>query len=55
MCIICIDFARGVLQPSEARRALREMRETLPPGHAHEVEQKLDEAEQQAQPPKKTP
>jgi hypothetical protein len=52
MCIICIDLARGALRPQEARRALREMREGLPPEHAREVEQKLDEAEQQAEPPK---
>jgi hypothetical protein len=45
MCIICIDIARGALRPAEGRRALREIRETLPAQHAREVEQKLDEAE----------
>jgi hypothetical protein len=52
MCIICIDIARGALRPTEARRALREMRDSLPEGHAQEVEQKLEEAEQQAEPSK---
>jgi hypothetical protein len=52
MCIICIDFARGALRPIEARRALREMRDSLPAGHVREVEQKIEEAEQQPQPPK---
>ena len=46
MCIICIDLARGALRPDEARRALREMRDDLPPGHAQEVEQKVEEAEE---------
>jgi hypothetical protein len=46
MCIICLDLARGALRPAEARRALREMRESLPAGHAQEVEQKLEEAEE---------
>jgi hypothetical protein len=45
MCLICIDFDRGALQPKEARRALREMREGLDAAHAKEVEKKLDEAE----------
>lgn len=45
MCLICIDIARGALRPVEGRRALREMRDSLPPGHAQEVERKLAEAE----------
>jgi hypothetical protein len=53
MCIICIDLARGALRPNEARRALREMRDGLPPGHAKEVEQKVEEAEAQDAPAKK--
>ena len=52
MCIICLDLARGTLRPNEARRALREMRAALPPGHAEEVEQKVEEAELQAKPTK---
>jgi hypothetical protein len=46
MCIICVDFDRGALKLSEARRALREMRTTLDPSHASELEQKLSEAEE---------
>jgi hypothetical protein len=45
MCIICIDFERGALKASEARRALGEMRPTLDAKHVREVEDKLDEAE----------
>lgn len=41
MCIICVDFERGALRLNEARRALREMSETLPPEHVREVERKL--------------
>jgi hypothetical protein len=44
MCIICIDFDRGALRPAEARRALREMREKLPPDHVRELERKLANA-----------
>jgi len=47
MCIICIDFARGALKLQEARRALGEMREGLPPDHARQVEAALEEAERQ--------
>jgi hypothetical protein len=47
MCIICIELARGALRPNEARRALTEMRDGLPPGHADEVEHKVEEAEEQ--------
>jgi hypothetical protein len=52
MCIICIDFNRGALRPAEARRALSEMRESLPAEHVRELEQKLRDADQNAaQPP----
>lgn len=51
MCIICIDFDRGALRPAEARRALREMREKLPPDHIREIERKLTDAEQNPPPP----
>jgi len=50
MCIICIDFDRGALRPTEARRALREMREKLAPEHIREIERKLADAEQAPQP-----
>jgi hypothetical protein len=49
MCIICIDLARGALRTNEARRAFREMQDTLPPEHARQVEQQLAEAEQREQ------
>jgi hypothetical protein len=51
MCIICIDFERGALRPNEARRALREMREKLPPEHVKELEQKLDAGDRESEPP----
>jgi len=41
MCIICVDFQRGALRPHEARRALREMRETLSEEHVRELEETL--------------
>ena len=50
MCIICIDFERGKLQPKEARRALREMRGGMTAEHVKEIEKKLDEAEPQSSP-----
>jgi hypothetical protein len=37
------------MNAAEARRALGEMREKLPPAHVEEVEAKLDEAEQTAE------
>jgi hypothetical protein len=48
MCLICIDFDRGALKLTEARRALGEMRTKLEPQHLKEVEQKLDDAERAA-------
>jgi hypothetical protein len=51
MCIICIDFNRGALRPAEARRALRELRDSLPAEHVLEIERTLREAsEDTAQP-----
>jgi hypothetical protein len=49
MCLICIDFDRGALKPKEARRALGELRASLPAEHAREVEQKIAEAEEREQ------
>lgn len=46
MCIICVDFQRGALRAHEARRALREMRDTLSEEHVREIEETLDDAEQ---------
>jgi hypothetical protein len=51
MCIICIDFNRGALRPAEARRALSEMRDSLPAEHVRELEQKLKDADAAAPPP----
>lgn len=48
MCLICIDFDRGALKLTEAKRALGEMRSKLEPEHLKEVEQKLDAAERAA-------
>lgn len=48
MCIICVDFDRGVLKLKDARRALGEMRSKLDAEHAREVERKLEEAESEA-------
>ena len=55
MCLICIDFDRGALNPKEARRALGEMREKLDPSHIEELEKKLGEAERNSQPPPRGP
>jgi hypothetical protein len=55
MCIICLDFDRGALKLKEARRALGEMRASLDPKHLAEVEQKLDEAEAEAESKARTP
>jgi hypothetical protein len=54
MCIICIDFDRRRLTSQEARRALGEMAEKLGEAHVQEIEQKLDEADAAAEPPKPT-
>jgi hypothetical protein len=51
MCLICIDLARGALNPREARRALGEMREGLPPEHVREVERAVQQAEDEEPPP----
>ena len=51
MCIICVDFERGALRVNEARRALREMSDDLPPEHVRQIEQKLEEAEANPKPP----
>jgi hypothetical protein len=48
MCLICIDFARGALKITEARRALGEMQSGLPPEHVREVERALEDAEKRA-------
>jgi hypothetical protein len=45
MCIICIDLAKQAMTPSEARRALREMRGALDKDHLAELETKVREAE----------
>ena len=49
--MICIDFERGALKPYEARRALREMRESLPAEHVRELERKLDDTEHKTRKP----
>jgi hypothetical protein len=49
MCLICIDFDRGALEVREARRALGEMRVTLSAEHVREIEQRLSQAEQEAE------
>ncbi len=49
MCLICVEFQRDRMTVGEARRALREMVEGLPPGHVDEVQRMLADAEAQAQ------
>jgi hypothetical protein len=49
MCIICIELDKARMSPLEARRALGEMRATLEPGHAAEVEAKVKEVEAEAE------
>lgn len=43
MCLICIDLAKQVLTPLEARRNLGEM--VLDPGHREEVARLIEEIE----------
>ena len=45
MCLICVDFQRDRMTIIEARRALREMVETLDEEHVYEVRRMLAEAE----------
>jgi hypothetical protein len=52
MCIICVDYNRGALRPAEARRALSEMRDSLPVEHVRELERKLAEAGEDPSQPK---
>ncbi len=47
MCLICLEFEKGKLTTSEARRALGEMVPQLEPDHVREVESLLAEAEAQ--------
>ena len=49
MCIICVEVAKKAMSVPEARRALGEMRVKLG-DHVAEVEQKLAEAEAEAEP-----
>lgn len=48
MCIICIDYQKGLLTAAEANRALGEMADDLGPEHVAEVLAMLDEAEPEA-------
>ena len=45
MCLICIDLAKNVLTPKDARRHLGEMRVKMDKAHVAEVEAKIAEAE----------
>ena len=47
MCLICIEYHRGKLTPSEARFNLREMSSYLSEEHTKEIEDMLDEAEKE--------
>lgn len=42
MCLICVEFEKKKLTLTEAYRNLGEMRETITPEHALEVEAMLD-------------
>jgi hypothetical protein len=54
MCIICVEVAKKAMSVTEARRALGEMRGKLG-DHVAEVEQKLVEAQAEADADPKTP
>jgi hypothetical protein len=45
VCIICLDFQKGLMTASEARRALGEMVPKIGAKHAEEVERVLRDAE----------
>jgi hypothetical protein len=49
MCLICIELAKQKMTAAEGRRALGEMRGALDRAHLAEVEQKLAEAEDEAE------
>lgn len=51
MCLICVEIAKSKMTVTEARQALREMREGMDREHAREVETKLAELEKTAQKP----
>lgn len=50
MCLICIELDRSAMTAREARRALGEMRVAMDPAHIEEVEAKLAEADEAAEP-----
>lgn len=45
MCLICEELKKSTMNPWEARRNLREVKETLSEEHLKEVEDYLDELE----------
>lgn len=45
MCLICIDFQKQKMTINDARRALREMSESLGDAHTREVSQLISQAE----------
>jgi hypothetical protein len=52
MCIICVELAKQTMTPTDARRALREMRTKVGESHAAEVERKLDDDDAAGRSPK---
>lgn len=45
MCLICEELRKTTMSPWEARRNLKELRETLEPKHLEELEEYIDELE----------
>lgn len=44
MCIICIDWNKGLLTPTEAMRNFHELSDTLDKNHAKELGNKIQDA-----------
>lgn len=52
MCIICVELAKQSMTPTDARRALREMRTKVGEDHARELDEKIATAEVSGPAPK---
>lgn len=47
MCLLCVEYQQGRLRLEEARRNFRELRSSLPPGHAREVQEWMQKAKEE--------
>ena len=49
MCLICVDFQKGRMTTQDAKRALREMSESIGKTHTKEVREMIQKAEEEAE------